>query len=162
MPINAQERGYISDVVAGVSFYEEDTKTNFHLETVLVGNATALSIGAFGIPVIWNNTTKVFNVYVAQSISDAVTAGGSPLPDGSVIGVLVGDRFGFGFNKADVALTATGVPFTILYRGPATILKTGMVFGTATTTAQDAFYAQLEQQGITTIATATSVTPSYN
>lgn len=159
MPINATQRGFISNLVAGVSSYEEDTKTNFNLETILVGGTAA--IGAIGIPVIYNEATEVFNVYVAQSISGAITAGGSPLPDGSVVGVLVGDRFGFGFDKQDVTLTADGVPMTVLYRGDATILNSGMVWGTADATAQAAFLAQLEQQRITTIETATVVTPTY-
>lgn len=159
MPINATQRGFISNLVAGVSSYEEDTKTNFNLETILVGGTAA--IGAIGIPVIYNADTEVFNVYVAQSIAGAITAGGSPLPDGSVIGVLVGDRFGFGFDKQDVTLTADGVPMTVLYRGDATILNSGMVWGTADAAAQAAFLAQLEQQRITTIETATEVTPTY-
>lgn len=159
MPLNATQRGYITDLVAGLANYEDDTKTNFHTETVTVGGTA--TIGYIGIPVIWVNGNSQFEVYVAQNIATAISTGGSPLPDGSVIGLLVGNNFGYGFNKADVDLSAGDVSATILYRGDATILNEGIVWGAAAAPAQAAFLAQLEAQRITTIAAGEAVTPAH-
>jgi len=159
MPTNATQRAYLSDLLAGTSTYEDDTKTNFHYASVNVGGST--TIGQIGIPVIWVNGNTQFEVYVAQSIATAISTGGSPLPDGSVIGIVVGDNFGLGYNKADINLASGDVNMTVLYRGDATILNGGMVWGSADATAQGLFLAQLQKQRITTIASATTVTPSY-
>lgn len=159
MPVNATQRAYITDLVAGLSNYEDDTKTNFHTATVTVGGTA--TIPCIGVPVIWVNGNTQFEVYVAQNIATAISTGGSPLPDGSVLGVLVGNNFGYGFNKADVDLSAGDAEMTILYRGDATIIDNGMVWGSANAGAQTAFLAQLEAQRITTIANATEVDPTY-
>lgn len=159
MPTNATQRAYLSDLIAGTSTYEDDTKTNFHYASVNTGGTA--TIPCIGVPLIWVNANSQFEVYVAQDIAAAITAGGSPLPDGSVVAVMVGNNFGLGFNKADIDLSAGDVNTTVLYRGDATIKNDGMVWGTAAAPAQAAFLAQLEAQRITTIASATEVTPSY-
>lgn len=159
MPVNATQRAYITDLVAGLSNYEDDTKSNFHTETVTVGGTA--TIGCIGVPVIWVDANSQFEVYVAQNIATTISTGGSPLPDGSVIGLLVGNNFGYGFNKADVDLSAGDAEMTILYRGDATVLNEGIVWGAAAAPAQAAFLAQLEAQRITTIAAGEAVTPSH-
>jgi len=159
MPINATERPVLSDLIKGVMDFEEMTKTNFNFESVTVGGTA--TIGNIGIPVIWVNGNSQFEVFIAQDIAAAVTAGNSPLPDGSVVGILVGDNFGAGFNKSDVDLSAGDVSRTILYRGDVTISNAGMVWGTANAANQALFLDAMQDQRITTIASATVVTPTY-
>lgn len=161
MPVNATQRKTISDLIKGVMDFEDETKTNFNFATVTVGGSA--TIDNIGIPVIWVNANSQFEVYVAQDIAAAISTGGSPLPDGSVIGLLVGDNFGVGFNKADVDLSEGDVERTILYRGDVTVVDDGygITWGSAAAPAQAAFLAQLQEQRITTIDSATAVTPTY-
>lgn len=155
MPINATQRAYLSDVLAGVSSFEGDTKTNYNFASVEVGGTG--SIPCIGVPVVWNDDDEQFEVYVDQDIDNA---GSSSLPNGSPIAIVVGDNYGVGFNKKDVDLSETPT-MTVLYRGSAAILKEGMVWGQATTNAQAAFLAQLETQGITVQETAKTAETSY-
>jgi len=159
MPINATQRPTYSDLVKGVMSFEEDTKTNFNFETVTVGGTA--TIGSIGVPVVWNTTNGRFEVYVAQTFGTSPAVGPSSLPDGAIAGILVGDKFGYGFNKADINLADGDVPMTILYRGDATITNDGMAWGSAAAPKQAAFLTQMQAQRITTIDTATVVTPSY-
>lgn len=159
MTVVATQRAILSDLIKGVMAFEEDTKTNFNFESVTVGGST--TIGCIGIPVIWVDGNTQFEVYVAQDIPTAIATGGSPLPDGSVIGLLVGSKEGKGFNRADIDLSTGDETMTILYRGDATIVNEGIVWGGAGAPAQTAFLEQLEKQRITTIANAEVVTPSY-
>lgn len=85
----------------------------------------------------------------------------SPLPNKASVALLVGDEFGAGFNKADVTLSATAITMTALYRGDATIVNDGITWGSVAAADQAEFLAALEDQRITTIDSATSVTPSY-
>lgn len=159
MPVNATQRKVISDLVKGVMSYEEDTKTNFNYDSVIVGGT--LTIGSIGVPVIWVNGNSRFEVFIAQDIAAAITTGGSPLASGAVIGLLVGDQFGSGFNKADIDLSAGDTTMTILYRGDATVVDVGIDWGTAASPAQVLFRDQLEAQRVTFNDNATVVNPTY-
>ena len=159
MPVNATERKYLSELIKGVSTFDDDNATNFHYQGATVGGSA--TIDNIGTPVIWNNSASRFEVYVAQNISTAISTGGSPLKDGSVIGVVVGDAFGVGFNKKDTDLSEGDVTLTLLYRGDASVISEGFEWGSANAGAQEAFLAQLEAQRITTVTNATVVTPSF-
>ena len=158
MPVNATGRKIQSDLIKGVMSFEGDTKTNFNYDTVTVGGTG--SIDNIGIPVIFVDGNTRFEVYVAQNIATAISTGNSPLPDGSVIGLLVGSAAGLGNNAADTDISSD-ISMTILYRGDATIVDAGIDWGSAGSPAQVLFLAQLEAQRITTIENATVVTPTY-
>ena len=160
MPINSTGRKIISDLIKGVMTYEEDTATNFNYETIAVGGGAG-NIEPIGIPVIWDNADTRFEVFVAQDIPTVKGTGGSPLPGGSVIALLVGDALGKGNNQADIDISSD-VKATALYRGDATIVNEGIDWGAASAPQQAAFLAELELNRITTIANAEVVTPTYN
>lgn len=158
MPVNAVGRKYLTDLVKGLDSFHEDTFIRYNYATVTLDGTG--EIDPIGTPFIWNDTTTEWEVYVAQDIAAAITAGGSPLPDGSVIALTVGDEFGAGFNKHDLDLTTSPVA-TVLFRGPAGIVDAGIEWGAAAAPAQEAFLAQLEVQHITTIENAEVVEPAY-
>lgn len=158
MPVNATGRPILSDLVKGVSSFEENTLTNFNTKAVTVGGTA--TIGTIGIPVVWVTANARFEVFVAQVI-DTVAGSDSPLPGGAKVALLIGDKFGAGFNKADVDLSAGDVTMTALYRGDATVSNNGIVWGAVSAPNQALFLAELETQRITTIDNADVVTPSY-
>lgn len=160
MPVTSTARPILSDYLKGCSDYASNNKVRFNFATVDVGGTG--SVGNIGIPLIWVNANTQFEVYVAQNISTAISTGGSPLPDGSVIAVAVGDYMGVGENYEDTDLTTADAKMTVLFRGDATGVESGFVWGSADATAQAAFKAQLEAQRITTIDNATVVAPTYN
>lgn len=158
MPVNATARKFLTDLLKATDTFSEETAVRFNFDTITVeGTGT---IAPIGTPVIWDNASGKFEVYVAQVIATVITTGGSPLKDGSVIGLLVGDAFGVGFNKADLDLTGDATA-TVLYRGDAAILNEGIEWGSVSAPNQALFLAQLEAQRITTISNATVVTPVY-
>jgi hypothetical protein len=159
MPVNATGRKYLTDLLKGVSTFHEDTAIRFNYATVTLGGA-ATDVDPIGTPVIWVDGNSQFEVYVAQDIDAAITTGGSPLPDGSVIALTVGDEFGVGFNKHDLDLTTDPLA-TVLFRGDAGIVNEGIEWGLAAAPAQALFLAQLENQRITTVPNGEVVTPAY-
>jgi len=170
----ATGRRQLSQVLKGFTKFEDDFATNFSFSTILVGAAgTAEPIGT---PVIFDNATSEFVVYVAQSISAAITAGNSPLPNGSVIAILVGEKEGRGFNKEDIDLTATSLNATAIFRGPASVVNTtSATAGTPTLTGPQggiywqgsndaqraAFVLQLEIQDIAVQLNTEVIAPSF-
>jgi hypothetical protein len=159
MPVNATGRKYLTDLLKGVSTFHDDTHIRFNYATVTLGG-TATDVDPIGTPVIWVDANSQFEIYVAQDIAATITTGGSPLPDGSVIALTVGDEFGVGFNKHDLDLN-DDPDATVLFRGDAGVVDEGIEWGTADATAQAAFWAQLEKQRITRVANAEVVTPAY-
>lgn len=134
-----------------------------HQQGVVVSFATvdvkgSTTIEPIGTPLVWNNTTSAFEVYVAQDIS--AVAGTPALPDGSPICVTVGTKEGHGVNRADVTLTSTATPMTVMFRSGA-VVNEGIEWGTAVAGDQAEFVLQLEKQGVVVIDAATTATPSY-
>jgi len=159
MPVNSTGRPILSDLVKGYANFGNENAVRFNFDTVAVeGAGTTDNIG---IPLIWDNASGKFEVYVAQVIATVISTGGSPLKDGSVLGLSVGDKLGLGMNKEDTNLADAAAQMTILYRGDAAISETGLVWGSADAGAQTAFLAQLELQRITTVDNATVVSPTY-
>jgi len=160
MTVTSTARPILSDYLKGCSDFSSANKVRYNFATVDVGGTG--SVGNIGIPLIWVNANSQFEVYVAQDIAAAITTGGSPLPDGSVIAVAVGDYSGLGANYEDTNLAAADAKMTVLFRGDAAGVDSGFVWGSANGAAQTAFKAQLEAQRITTIDNATVVAPTYN
>lgn len=125
-------------------------------------------IDPIGLPVIWDDTDSFVFYKEASDISALTTE--SDLPDGSVVGIVVGDINGFGHNNEDVTVPAAGVKVTIMYR-KGTVLDnidflltqtSGSVEGSPALTAkQAAFKTQLEKQDIVVKGVASAADPSY-
>lgn len=159
MPVNGTGRKYLSELFKGVAPFAQLNGVRFNFATVDVTGSD--SVDNIGIPLIWNNTSSHFEVYVAQDIDTVISTGGSPLPDGSVLGLSVGNFAGLGNNEADTDLSDSDAQMTLLYRGDAAIVEDEIIWGSAAGPAQTAFLAQLENQRITTVDNATTVTPAY-
>lgn len=93
-----------------------------------------------------------------RAYSDDLT---SPLVTNSPIVLTVGNEFGKGFNKEGTLLTGTSQSLTVLYRGDATILTSGIDWGSVAAADQAEFLTALEAHRITTAAEATVVTPAF-
>ena len=85
----------------------------------------------------------------------------SGLPDNTTIAISVGTAEGVGFNVADVTLSATAVTLTALYRGPAGISNSGIVWDTFPAGNQAEVLVQLEKQGLALVVDSTVVVPSF-
>ena len=81
----------------------------------------------------------------------------SPLPDGSTICITVGQKEGIGFNKEDVTLSSSAVKMTVLFRGEASVVGGGIIYGTAV---EAEVNRTLEMNGIVVATAATDVVPS--
>jgi len=85
----------------------------------------------------------------------------SPLPNSAHLCVTVGAAEGRGFNQTDTTLSATAADMTVLYRGPATVVEDGFVWGSIATVDQDEFYKAFEKQGISVMESGTTVAPTF-
>lgn len=144
-----------SDFVKFYGGFESVSGVDKSLATVDVKGSGDIEPMAY--PVIWSSTDSAFVQYVSQNIS---TVTGSPLPDGSPIAFIVGDRRGFGFSMEDVTLSTTAVKMTALYRGSDVAVSYSKVQWNASTNAAQkaAFEKQMEIQGVIAKKAATSVT----
>ena len=136
-----------------------DNAVDFNYATVDVGASG--TVDNIGVALIWNDTTSEFEPYVAQTIATVISTGGSPLKDGSVVALSVGNYQGKGFNDEDTDLGGTAPKMTVLYRGDAAVLEEGIIWNGADAGAQAAFLAQLEAQRITTTKQAADAAASY-
>lgn len=165
MPTGSTSRKKLSEVLTAMSSFSSTNAVDFNYATVPVGGTG--TVDNYGVALIYVAGNSRFEPYVAQGdIAAAITAGGSPLKDGSVVAVSVGDFQGKGFNEEDTDLAVADAKMTVLYRGDAAILAEGVIWNDADgygadAAAQAAFLAQLEAQRITTVAKATTVTPTY-
>ncbi len=91
----------------------------------------------------------------------AYSADTSPLPNGDTIALSVGAAEGKGFNRADTTLSGTAVSMTVLFRGPATVVKDGITWGATAAADQAEFYLALENRGISVIESGTTVDPAF-
>lgn len=159
MPVNSTGRKYLTDLLKGRDSFNTDNAVRYEFDTQVVTGAGA--VDNIGIPVIWNDGSGYFEPYVAQDIAAAISTGGSPLADGSVIALTVGSAFGLGHNKEDTDISVADTEMTLLFRGPSAVVNEGVVWGAAAAPAQALFVAQLEAQGITFIDNAEVVSPTY-
>ena len=160
MPVNSTSRVFLSDLLKGEDTFGDDNAVRYGVSSQVVTGAGA--VDNIGLPVIWDNANSYFVPYVAQDVAAVIATGGSPLPDGSVIGVTVGSALGKGFNASDTDISVADTQMSILYRGPAALVDSGIVWGAASAPNQVLFRAQLEVQQLAFITNATAVTPTYN
>lgn len=159
MPVVAESRKHLSELIKGVAAFECDAKVNYNYATVSVRTVSGTAdVDPIGTLVVWDNANSAFVPYVAQDIS-AVT--GSPLPDASPVAITVGTQEGVGFNKADAALTTTPISMTVLFRGPAAVTREGYETAGIGAGDLDEFDAQMEKQGVAVVASAETVVPSF-
>ncbi len=160
MPVVSTSRKLESELLAGVDTFAYENAVDFNFQTVAVGGTG--KVDNIGVALIYVAGNSRFEPYVAQGdIAAAITAGGSPLKDGSVVAVSVGNYQGKGFNDEDTDLAVAGSKMTVLYRGDAAILNEGVIWNGADAAAQAAFLAQLEAQRITTTNQAADAAASY-
>lgn len=157
-------RKYVSDYVLE-DFFSATAVPSF--ATVTLKGADQV-IDPIGFPVIWDDTDAWEFYKEASSISTLTTE--SDLPDGSVVGIVVGAVEGFGHNERDVTVPAAGVKVTIMYREGVIADNIdfsltevdGSVDGAPALAAkQAAFKKQLEKQDIVVKNVADSADPSY-
>ncbi len=109
-----------------------------------------------GTPVVWVAASSAFEPYVAQTLTGLT----SVLPDQAPIGFIVGNAAGYGYNDGDVTLSSTATTLTVLFRGDASVVESGIAWGASSDPQKAAFRVQAEKQGIKIVQAATSVTPS--
>ena len=177
MPVNDTQRKYVSDVVKGLNTFGNQNAMEFNVASISLTNANAAGVGTIptadvepvAVPVIFdsaNDQWVIFNDADAD-IAAAITADDSTLPNKAPVALVVGNKFGLGFNPEDVTLDADGEPVTVLFRGAnnAGVVRAGIDYaagGVTTSPAnQTAFEEQLEKQGIMVIDSAEVVTPTY-
>jgi hypothetical protein len=159
MPVVSTSRKLESELLAGVDTFAYENAVDFNFQTVAVGGTG--KVDNIGVALIWVDGNSRFEPYVAQNIATAISTGGSPLKDGSVVAVSVGNYQGKGFNDEDTDLAVAGSKMTVLYRGDAAILNEGVIWNGAAAPAQALFLAQLEAQRITTTNQAADAAASY-
>ena len=91
----------------------------------------------------------------------AYTGGGSSLPNGASICVLVGQPGALGLNIQDTTLSATAVEMPVLYRGEAAVAKDGFSWGSIATVDQAEFYKAFELAGIAVMESGTTVVSTF-
>lgn len=119
---------------------------------------TAYTLGQV---VVYNGTDALRVLVNGDFTSDTViTSTDSNLPDGAVLGVVVGfDSLGDQWTKT-IGTTATKV--CVLFRGITAVKETGLVFAAGVITARrNTAKKQIEKQGIDIKAVGASVTSSF-
>lgn len=152
--LQSTRRKILSQVVAGVDGYE--LKNGIEKYTTAIDVTGSATIAPMGIPVVYNGTE--FEIFLDQDIS-AVT-GDSPLVNGYPVAIVIGKEY-IGSNFEDVTLSGTAISLTALVRGDADVLYSGVDFGAASAPNIALFKAAMEAQGVTAVAEAAVVTPSY-
>ncbi len=99
--------------------------------------------------------------WTARKAYAADGASSTTLKNKSRIAVSVGDLFGLGFNKKDTTLSATAVNMTVIYRGDASLINEGFIWGSVAAADQAEFLAALEDFDITTETNAEVVSPVF-
>ena len=157
-------RKFVSDYVSE-DFATPSSRPSF--ATVTLKGADEV-VDPIGLPVIWDDTDSFVFYKEASNISALTTE--SDLPDGSVVGIVVGAIEGFGHNEADVTVPAAGVSVTIMYRDGVVLDNLDFLLtqvdgsvdaAPALAAKQAAFKTQLEKQGLVVQAVATTVDPTY-
>lgn len=161
MPVNSSGRKHLTELVVAEGSFSDDTATNFMYDTVTAGDAGVLSIEPIGTPMIWDNGDSRFELYIAQVVATVKATGGSPLSGGSVLALSAGEKEGKGLNKADIDIGTADVPITVLYRGDAQILNSGIEWGATSAPNQALYLAELALQRIAVASEAQAVTPTY-
>ena len=156
--INPLRRKFLSELVASTDTFGDNNMVDFHRETVQL-TGTATDVDPIGTPIVWDGTSR-FVVYTAEGqITTAKAADNTPLKGGAVVAVLVGDKFSYGFNKADLDLT-TDPYATALFNGEYVLKEAGMEWGGIAAAEQEAFKLELATKRISFIEAAEQIEPS--
>lgn len=157
----ATGRQVLSNLIKGTVPFEGVDNGDFYYQRVLVKTASGtLAVAPIGTPLVWNETTNGYEVFVAQTIPTTIT-GTNKLPDAAPVCITVGTRDGVGSNLADATATTTGVEMEVVFRGPINVSDKGIVWGSVNATNQALFWTQLEKQRINRVPDATVVTPYF-
>lgn len=159
MPVIANSRPHLSEVLLATSMFQSDSGVDYHFERVTVHAAANTKVSPLGTPVVWNATNDRFEL-----LADGYTipAEDSTLPNGAPVAIAVGAAQGVGFNKDDVTVTAAGTELTVLFRGAAAIVGDAIAYASGVQAATKAvFEKQLEKQGVAVKAAAQDVVPSF-
>lgn len=149
MPVLDTSRKQESEVIAGFSSDNYKMAVNKSFATVtLTGTGKIAPLGQ----VIAFNDSDAWEIL---SGTTTVGSGDSDLPNGALYAVVVGDKYGRGVNREDVALPAQ---VTVMFRDGA-VKAEGLEFGAGADEA--AAHMSLEKQGIVVVASATDVDPSH-
>ena len=154
---NSETRKRLSELVKDYGSFADTAGVDFYFGRVDVKGTG--SVDPIGTPLVWNSVDSAFEVYLAQDIALVTTP--SSLPNAAPICISVGPRKGKGFNVEDVTLSATAVEMTVLFRGVAAVIESGIDWGAADTTAKTAFNLELEKQQIVVAPEAETVDPKY-
>lgn len=86
----------------------------------------------------------------------------SPLPDGTVFCITVGQKEGLNFNKEDVTLSSTATEMTVLFRGEAAVVDGGLEWDSGVAAGNKTEIKRaFEMNGIVVATAATDVVPSF-
>jgi hypothetical protein len=138
-------RKRFSEVVKGISQFESENGVNFHYARIGVTGLADGDVDVMGVPILWDNAAGTFKPITGAGTAVPTTTR-STLPNGVEFAVIVGDKIGKGVNEEDVTLaTASEVELTVLFRGDAAVVKSGLAFDAGADAAtKDNFYKALE------------------
>lgn len=159
MPLVAESRKHLSELVKGYSMLEKDAGFSYHFAQVTVVAGSDTNIDPIGTPIIWNDTDDEWNILAN---GDTVPTDATNLPNGAPMAITVGSAEGVGHNKADVTVGTGGTVLTVMFRGPAGIVKEGITYPSGVLSAtQTVFEDQMEVQGIAIVPSADDVVPKF-
>jgi hypothetical protein len=162
MTVTNTARPILSDVLKGCDDFDSNNaiRYNFSTVTVTINGATTV-VDNLGKILYWDAVNSIFKPLRDETYAEIVALVGpdSPLPDGALIGVSVGDYSGVGSNFEDTDLSVASTKMTVLFRGGAAVLEEGLDFALNADAAS--FITQLEKQRIVVINDAPESTPTY-
>lgn len=161
MAVIAEFQKVLSDVLMQDSF---NIVENFNYQHKVAVDETATKTYRVGTVVLWDNSLSAYRIPVAADFTgDAVNV---PAQDGSVangakFGVVVGFD-AIGDTRENVSVTTAGDLVVLLYRGLASVKKTGLVWDAGLNAAKQAsVIRQLEKQDISVKNTLQAVSSSF-
>jgi hypothetical protein len=113
------------------------------------------------ISTIGGETVDATVTWTARKAYAMNGASGTILKNKSRIAVSVGNLFGVGFNKKDTTLDVADVNMTVIYRGSASLISEGFIWGSVAAADQAEFLTALEDVNITTVTNADVVDPTF-
>lgn len=160
MTIIATKQKALSDVLMQDAF---SVVENFNYAHRVPVDEAADVAYALGQVLIWDGSAAFRKIVAGDFTGDAVNvpAGDSVLPDGAKFAVVVGADAVADINGT-VTVTTAGDLMVVLYRGEASVKKTGLVFDAGLNAAKQAsVIKQLEKQGIAVKDTLQAVSSSF-
>ena len=169
-PTDNARRKYLSELIKGYGALEEEQGVDYYFARVTVHNASTINdVSTIGTFVVWSDTNERYEI---AGNTSTIGSDDGTLPGGAKVAVIVGPRQGKG-QPADVTsepaaglltVGATGKEVTVIFRGPATVLREGFEYagrGIVNTATQAALENQLMKQQFSIMESATVVDPSF-